>query len=353
MTNLLEIKDRIVKFCSSYEIYVKIVCKFIVAFWAFELINLNVGYMEKISKVPVALVLALVCSILPVNTIIVFVGALIILNMYALSIEVAATAVLIFALIYLIYFRFAPKDGYAAVLTTVLFRCNVPFVMPIGVGLLRGPQSSVAVICGTVVYYFLDGIRKSATELTAVSSTTSAGEVADKTSKINVTIGQLVGNKEMYLVITAFLLTSVVVWAIRRLKVDNSWTLAIVAGTVIQFATIFIGFIALGISGKTVILIVGNIVALLVGFILEFFFMNLDYSRTERVQFEDDDYYYYVKAVPKKMIVSEEKTVKHFGNTGSMGKKIDRSALNTSIVNEETSRKVMAQELEIDEELLK
>jgi hypothetical protein len=34
--------------------------------------------------------------------------------------------------------------------------------------------------------------------------------------------------------------------------------------------------------------------------------MNLDYARTERVQFEDDDYYYYVKAVPKKMVAVRE-----------------------------------------------
>ena len=39
--------------------------------------------------------------------------------------------------------------------------------------------------------------------------------------------------------------------------------------------------------------------------------MNLDYARTENVQFEDDEYYYYVKAVPKKMIAKEEKVVKH------------------------------------------
>ena len=51
-------------------------------------------------------------------------------------------------------------------------------------------------------------------------------------------------------------------------------------------------------------LIVGNIISLLIAFILQFLFMNLDYARTERVQFEDDDYYYYVKAVPRKWSLS-------------------------------------------------
>ena len=348
MTKLLEIKDKIVKFYSSYEIYVNVVFKFIIAFTAFEMINLNVGYNSKISSITVALVLALVCSVLPTNFIIIISGILIILDMYSLSVAVAAIAAILFLIIYLVYFRFAPKDGYIGVLTTILCRLNIPFIMPIGVGLLKDLQSVVAVICGTVVYFFLYGIRSSATELTAAAGT----QKVESATKINVTIGQLLGNKEMYLVISVFALTTIVVWIVRRLKVDHAWTLAIVLGTLIQVAALFIGYVILGISGRTVIVIVGNIVSLIAGFALQFWFMNLDYSRTERVQFEDDEYYYYVKAVPKRMVASQEKTVKHFGNTGSLGKKIDMKNLNTSIVNEDTSKKVIAQELDIDEDLL-
>lgn len=348
MTKLLEIKDKIVKFYSNYEIYVNIVFKFIVAFTAFEMINLNVGYFAKTSNLTVALVLALFCSLLPTNAIIIFSGILIILDMYALSIEVAAIAILLFALIYLIYFRFSPKDGYIGVLTTILCRFNIPFIMPIAVGLLKNLQSAVAVVCGTVVYFFLYGIKSSATELTVATG----AEKTENASKFNVTIGQLLGNKEMYLVILVFVLTTIVVWGVRKLKADHAWTIAIVLGTLIQLASLIIGYVVLGISGRTAIIIIGNAVSLLGGFVLEFWFMNLDYSRTERVQFEDDEYYYYVKAVPKKMVASGEKTVKHFGNTGSLGKVIDKRNMNTSIVNEETSKKVIAQELEIDEDLL-
>lgn len=74
---------------------------------------------------------------------------------------------------------------------------------------------------------------------------------------------------------------------------------------------------------------------------------------TERVQFEDDDYYYYVKAVPKKTVAVREVTVKHFGNTASMGKRIDHSRSVLSPEEEENSRKVIAKELDIDEDLLK
>ena len=117
-------------------------------------------------------------------------------------------------------------------------------------------------------------------------------------SKFDISVGQFLGNKEMYLVIVIFVITAIVVYLVRRMEVDNAWTLAIISGALIQIAGLFVGYIVLGVTGKTLWLIAGNIISLLIAFILQFLFMNLDYARTERVQFEDDDYYYYVKAVP-------------------------------------------------------
>ena len=35
-----------------------------------------------------------------------------------------------------------------------------------------------------------------------------------------------------------------------------------------------------------------------------------DYSRTERLEYEDDEYYYYVKAVPKATVATSERSIK-------------------------------------------
>ena len=56
--------------------------------------------------------------------------------------------------------------------------------------------------------------------------------------------------------------------------------------------------------------IFGSVVAILVGKVIEFFRFCVDYSRTEKVQFEDDEYYYYVKAIPKMTVAAPTKTVK-------------------------------------------
>ena len=52
------------------------------------------------------------------------------------------------------------------------------------------------------------------------------------------------------------------------------------------------------------------IISALLMLVVEFFAFNMDYSRTEKVQFEDDEYYYYVKAVPKVTVATPERKVK-------------------------------------------
>lgn len=350
MTNLLEIKDRLIRFYSKYETYLFPVVKFIVAIVLFTVINMNIGFMEKISQFPIALILALVCAILPVNATIWLAAFVVLADMYALSMEVAVTTLVLFAALFFLYFRFAPKDGFAAVFTPVCFKLNIPYVMPIGCSLLRDAYSVVAIICGTVIYYFLDGIHQNSGTLKNV---VADGETAATTSKFDISVGQLLSNKEMYLVIAIFTITAIVVYLVRRLEVEHAWTLAIISGVLIEVVGLFAGYLVLNVSGKTLGLLIGNILSLLISFVIQFLFMNLDYARTERVQFEDDDYYYYVKAVPKKMVAVKEVTVKHFGNTASMGKRIDRSKRTLTPEEEETSRKVIAKELDIDEDLLK
>lgn len=347
MTQLLEIKDKIIKFYCCYEMYIHIVMKFLAALVLFLIINANIGYMERISSVPIALLLALLCSLLPQNAILCFAALLVLLDIYELSIEAALITFIVFALIYLIYFRFAPRDGMAAALTPICFQFQIPFIMPIASGLLRPVYSIVSVVCGTVAYYYLNGIQKNASVLASATE-----EEKQMTSKFNICIAQLTENKEMFLVIAVFVITSIVVYLIRRMSIENAWTIAIIAGALIQFFGLIAGYLFLNISGKTVSLILGSMISLLISFVIEFFVMNLDYARTERVQFEDDDYYYHVKAIPKRMVSSEEKTVKHFGNTASMGKRINRNS-NAEMTGEDVRRKVIAKELEIDEDLLK
>ncbi len=341
MTKLFEIKDQIFKFCGEYETYLKYVYKFVIALALFCLINGTIGFMGRISSFPVSLLLALVCSILPQGMTILFAAVLVVLNLYVLSMEVAITALMIFVVIFFLYFRFAPKDGILVALTPICFALRIPFVLPIATGLLRNAYSVASVACGTIAYYFVDGVYQN---VTALKATAAGGEA---TAKMTITAGQLLSNKEMYLVVGVFVFSAVAVNVIKKLAIDHSWKIAVGSGVLLQTAALIAGYLIFDIDGKYVGLIIGNIVAAVLGLVIEFLFMDLDYSRTERVQFEDDEYYYYVKAVPKRMVSGSSKSVTQFDGFSAFGKKKEKST------GEKITRKDIAQELDIDEELLK
>lgn len=349
MTKIFEIKDKVFRFCAEYETYLKYAYKFVVALVLFCMINNSIGFMEKISTFPIALLLALICCLLPQNVTIIAAGALVLVNLYALSLEVALVALVIFVLLFLLYFRFSPQDGMLFILTPIMFKLGIPYLLPIGTGLLRKSYSVSAVVCGTVAFYFIDGIYQNITTL----GSTVAGADTTTTTKISVTISQLIANKEMFLVIGIFTLSAIMVYVIRRLSVDNAWKIAIVSGTMVQISGLFAGYLLFNISDKTAGMIIGNIISMLLAFGIEFLFMDLDYSRTERVQLEDDDYYYFVKAVPKKMVTSSEKTIMHFGeNAFGNNRFSDKKSTRKKEALKKDSRKLIAEELDIDEDLL-
>ena len=331
MVALLEIKEKLVRIYGKYEAYITPLLRFALALAAFLFINSNIGYMKTISTMPIALILAAVCSVLPVNAMIAIAALVILLNLYALSLEVFIVGALIFVFIYFVYFRFSPRYGYNAVLMPVCFKLGIPYVVPVGSGLLGEMYSVISVVCGSVIYFFLKGVHENETTL---SSASDAGSGA---SKITIALNQLLMNKEMFLVIAIFTIATIVVYIIRRMDIDNAWTVAWIAGILFEAIGLISGYLLLGIPGKIFGVVLGSIVSAAIALGLQFLFFNVDYTRTERLQFEDDEYYYYVKAVPKSVITGLDKKVKHFHRNEE---------------KERLTKKRFAEEMNIDEELL-
>ena len=121
MTQLLLAKEGLKNFIGKYEVYLKPLGKFLLALAALVMINRSTGYMTKIDSFSVVMVVALMCSFMPVNFIIVCAGLFILLHFYALSLECALIAVILFLLLALLYFRFASKDTLVVLLLPMFF----------------------------------------------------------------------------------------------------------------------------------------------------------------------------------------------------------------------------------------
>lgn len=333
MASILELKEKMVRFYGKNEAYLVPILKFALALVLFLMINLNIGYMERISSVPVAVILALLCSVMPITLTMLLGTCVVLLDMYALSLEVFLVAFILFLLVYLVYFRFTPKHGYDVVLTMVCCRLHIPYIMPLGMGLLREVYSVFAMGCGVILYFFLNGVKNNAKVLSG-----AAELEGEATSTFAVALNQLMGNKEMFLVLGVMVASLVIVYVIRRMSIDNAWRIAIVSGTLFQTIGLIAGYMLLGISGKVLGVLVGNLISVIIALVIQFLFFNLDYSRIERLQFEDDEYYYYVKAVPKAVIAGGNKQVKRFNQKDE--------------TQERATKKQFAKEMDIDEDLL-
>lgn len=303
MTSLLEFKQYVKRFYIKYETYITYVWKFLLALISISVINNKLGYMDALTNIAIVMMASLLCAILPPNFI-VFISAIFIVgHLYSLAIECALISAIVFLLMFLLYFRFSPKDTLAVLLTPVFFFLHIPYVMPLAMGLLGTPTSIVSVSFGLVISYMLSYFSTNA----AGFGIEGVEEAANEFSNI---ISGMLGNKAMVVMIAAFAVTLVLVYLIRRTSLDHSWKIAIAAGSVSLIICILVGDMVndtqISIGG----VIVGTIVSALLMLVLEFFAFNLDYSRTEKVQFEDDEYYYYVKAVPKVTVSTPERKVK-------------------------------------------
>lgn len=303
MIGLLEIREKIKMIYSKYEAFILPVVKFLLAFIVLNTLNGKLGYMTQLDNVAIVLIVSLLCSFLPTNCIVLFGALFSLLHMYALSLEVLLVGFCMYLVMFLLFFRFAPKDSLVVILLPLCFALKIPYVVPIAVGLLCGPASAVSVGCGVGVHYLFQTVISNA-------STINTMEEGETTAKIRLIIDGMIGNKSMLVMIAAFAITVLVVYLIRRMSIDHAWTIAMVAGAMTDIVILLIGDLLYDINVSVAGALLGSLLALAVAKVIEFFRFCVDYSRTEKVQFEDDEYYYYVKAVPKMSVAMSTKTVK-------------------------------------------
>lgn len=306
MTKLLIIKEKLRKIYSSNSVYIIPAVKFVITLVSLLTMNHYIGYMASLKNPIVSILIAAVCSVLPINVIVVVISLAVIANMYGIAAEIAIVAVLLYIIMYVFYFRFSAKYGYVLILMPVLFFLKIPFIMPLIIGAAMTPAAAVAMIFGTIVFFMMQYGSEEAVLI--VNGMSDSG--VDKASSF---ISKLMNDKEMIVIVLAFAVAAILVYAIRRMSIDHSVTMSIVFGGIFESIIILCATYVLEIDGifKSWMICVFTIISILLAYILQFFVLAVDYSRTEYTQFEDDDYYYYVKAIPKVKVTATDVQVKH------------------------------------------
>ena len=292
MMALLVFKERLRVLYGKYAAYIDTAIHFLLSFAVLMAIDRNVGFMTRISGVLPALGLSALCAFLPYGLGAVIAGVFLLLHVSVVSLEIAALLGVIMLVIMLLYYGFQPGDSWLLLVTPLAFFLNVPFVIPLIVGLSCSLISVIPACSGVLIYYILIYVKQNAGVLTG-------GTAVDITAKYSSILNGVMTNEIMLFMALAFAVGILGVGMVKNLAIGYAWYIAIAAGTVVQTAIVFVGVFAFNASFSVVQFLLGMALSVALAVAYDFFVFAVDYTRTEYLQYEDDDYYYYVKAVPK------------------------------------------------------
>ena len=212
---------------------------------------------------------------------------------------VAAVSILAVSLAVLSYVTLPGGSILWAVLP-LLIAWKIPLAGVLLAGLFGGVTRFVSVGSGTVIYYVLKLIADHADLLSGAQTVAADGsEVGTLVQRLLLLVKGFLNNEEMIIVLIVFSLTTLLVHFLSRTEVDYARVIAILTGAffcpILMMAALHHAELDLSVGGMMLSTFLGLLISLLVYFFAE----GLDYTKTEKVQFEDDEYYYYVKAVPK------------------------------------------------------
>ena len=157
----------------------------------------------------------------------------------------------VMVVIYLLYFRFAPKTGFIMILTPILFFLKLPYVVPVVAALTVGMTGIVPAVSGVFIYYI---ITFAANYSTAISTL----DVNNALQNINFIFNNILTNKELVTIVVSFAVVITMIYFIKRLSVNYSAIIAVIAGCVTDALIQIIAFAVLSVNFSIIGMIAGQ-----------------------------------------------------------------------------------------------
>ena len=155
MSILLEIRDYIQKFYQKYAAVLNVILRFLAAFITFFATNRVIGFNPYLDHTYTELVFAAVSVVFPAQILLFFEAVFITLHILYVSHYLAFVTAIFFAILYFVYVRFIPKDGYVILSMPVLSSFGAPYILPILLGIIADPIAIIPESIGVIVYHYL------------------------------------------------------------------------------------------------------------------------------------------------------------------------------------------------------
>jgi hypothetical protein len=294
MSALLNVRDAIRDFLRRFDEIVTPVFRFVIAYIMLSFVNSMYGYEPLFDKQIVTLLLSIICALVSDRVVVLAVSVIMLLDVLAVSQELALLFFVAIVAMYCMYIRFFPDSAWIMLLVLILYKVNLIYAIPMIVMMFSGLTGIVPVAFGGIIYYMSVYLKDVNGILSQISDESSSDFQAYK-----YVFDSFKGNKDFILQIIVFAAAIVIGNIFYRLSIDYAWYIGLAVCTVVSMLFFVICGGMLGVDVEIGSVFIGSIVGFVVAMVIQVFKGVVDYSRKETVQFEDDEYYYYVKAIPK------------------------------------------------------
>ena len=308
VATILELREKVRGFVSEYDVFIRIVLKFLLTFISLRTV---VGFLGQsiTGNVMIGFVVAgLICAALPAAVSPAVCGAGAVVVLLARLPQFAGVLGVVLLIMILVYYAYIPDNAVVSQITLILAILGLPYLAPVCVGLYKKPHASIGVGFGMVLYYLTVSMKS----IMLSVSTMTDSEDADVIGMLTTQLGQ---NREIVFAVLLAVFVVVVVYAVRNIAIDYAWQMAVGIGILVTLLAYLVADYTLELYKSMAGIFGGCAIAAVVAFFIGFMSFHLDYSRTEYVQFEDEEYKYYVKAVPKVTVSTKEKTLQSINET--------------------------------------
>ena len=327
MEQILIVRETVVKFFKRYEAFILPILKFLLGLFVFHVIQ-SIGYVHEalepftqmFSPTLITMLFALLFTIVPMSLgwILIILGITV---QFSANIEVAASVFLFLLFIFLFYARMSPKESILILFTMLAFHFNVPYLVPIIVGLYFSVTAIIPIVIGVFVYAQIP-VLEWLLEVDSLAGNIGGVEEAfeglpEAFGIIYEALMRSVTDTQGWL-FTAVIFAMVVllVHFISRLSIDFAKEVAIGLGCVMNIFGFIVVVMVADANVSIGIMILSTILCGLLAELVRCFDAILDYERAESIQFEDDNNFYHVRIVPKIMLAKSQRVVKRIRPEG-------------------------------------
>jgi len=313
MEPILQARETIIRLYKQFEAPFRFLGKFLVGIIIFSVLT-DIGYYSagfaRFFTAPLALPITMLLGILyvilpPTMSFAIMISVIGI--QLSINTEIAILTVLFLLCLLFFYIRLAPKESILILFTLAAFYFKIPYLLPLLAGLYYSVTALIPIGIGVFLWNLIPviDIHMKTSETAGLNAMEMPNTLAAILPSL---FNDVVASQEWIFTAFIFAMVTLAVYGISRINLNYSKDISVALGALLTIVSFIIARILADMNVDITSTILYVILSAFITEVVRFFDIVLDYSRSERVEFEDEDNYYFVKVVPKVLMAKRAHT---------------------------------------------